>query len=410
MEPHQLHHTMQNGNVTNTPSYDDPIFPWSTFAGVTTTETPGFHPMLIPVDATSETDDDVDPNNFINGVGFTTNAPEEPITGTTPTNPTNGMDAIHSVPRTENKPAICRPIPARLTLGSTTFTFRPGPIDNAENHTAMEIPTETAKENIDPNGSHLPLVDLAVQIVPGLVSSYEDLDTYSKLRGQTEFTDEYAGFGLSSIHKDRITRIWRLISDVDLVDAISSVTRSMHNHQCRDLVEIFTNITRLVWTQCIPPGGNLDQLTIDLIKRMITADVERYLDTAIEMKANGHTRPIAQNPTSQHVITFKHRASGVTGPDRHHSETFICEMEQAIGDLFNLITDIKTTLEGVQSNTEWISCGQQLGFRTYTPDQEERNRINSAISDLDLHRTIHPRHERVQKERELNPLPELAPR
>ncbi len=83
-------------------------------------------------------------------------------------------------------------------------------------------------------------------------------------------------------------------------------------------------------------------------------------------------------------------------------------MEQAVGDLFNLITDVKTTLEGVQSNTEWISCGQQLGFRTYAPDQEEKNRINSAISDLDLHHTIRPRHERVQKEHELNPLPELA--
>src|SRR6266550_4297679 len=180
-------------------------------------------------------------------------------------------------------------VTARLTLGSITFTFRPSPIDHAESHTVMEVPTETAKENIDPNGSRLPLVDLAIQITPGLVSSYEDLDTYSKLRGRTELTDEYAGFGLSSIHKDRITRIWRLISDVNLADAISSVARSMHNHQCGDLVEIFTNIARLEWTQPPSPGGNLDQLAIDLIERMITADVEQYLDTAIEMRANRHT-------------------------------------------------------------------------------------------------------------------------
>src|SRR6266550_7636469 len=100
MEPHQLHHTMQNGNVTNAPSYNDPIYPWSTYAGVTTTETPGFRPMLIPVDATSETDD-IDPNDFINGVGIATNAPEESITGTTPTNPANGTDTIHSVPHTK---------------------------------------------------------------------------------------------------------------------------------------------------------------------------------------------------------------------------------------------------------------------------------------------------------------------
>ncbi len=128
------------------------------------------------------------------------------------------------------------------------------------------------------------------------------------------------------------------------------------------------------------------------------------------MRANGHTWPIAQNPTSRHIIMFEHRASGITGPDRHHSETFIRETEQAVGDLFNLITDTRTTLEGIQSNTEWISCGQQLGFRTYAPDQEEKNRINSAISDLDLHHTIRPHHERVQKTRKLNPLPELAPR
>src|SRR6266550_2917645 len=87
MELHQLHHTMQDGNDTNVPSYYNPTYPWSTYAGGTTTETPGFCPMLIPVDATSETDDDVDPNDFVNGIGFPTNAPKEPITGTTSTNP-----------------------------------------------------------------------------------------------------------------------------------------------------------------------------------------------------------------------------------------------------------------------------------------------------------------------------------
>src|SRR6266576_5946625 len=118
MELHQLHHTMQNGNDTNVPNYDNPTYPWSTYAGGTMTETPGFRPMLIPVDATSETDDNADPNDFVNGIGFTTNAPEEPITGTTSTNPANGMNTVHSVPRTENESAIRQLIPARLTLGS----------------------------------------------------------------------------------------------------------------------------------------------------------------------------------------------------------------------------------------------------------------------------------------------------
>jgi len=137
MELHQLHHIMQNGNDTNVPSYDNPTYPWSTYAGGTTTETPGFRPMLIPVDATTETDNDVDPNDFVNGIGFPTNAPEESITRTTPTNPANGTNTVHSVPHTENEPVIRRPIPARLTLGSTTFTFRPSSIDHAESHTAI---------------------------------------------------------------------------------------------------------------------------------------------------------------------------------------------------------------------------------------------------------------------------------
>ena len=106
MELHQLQHTMQNGNTTNAPSYDNPIYPWSTYAGGTMTETPGFRPMLIPVDATSKTDDDVDPNDFVNGIGIATNAPEESITGTTPTNPANRTNTVHSVPHTENEPII----------------------------------------------------------------------------------------------------------------------------------------------------------------------------------------------------------------------------------------------------------------------------------------------------------------
>src|SRR6266550_3060917 len=192
MELHQLHHIMQDGN-------DTPTYPWSTCAGGTMTETPGFRPMLIPVNTTSETDDDVDPNDFVNGIGFPTDVPEESITRTTPTNPANGANTVHSVPHTENEPVIRRSIPARLTLGSTTFTFQPSPIDHAESHTAMEIPTEATKENIDPNGSRLPLVDLAVQIAPGLVSSYENLDTYTQLRGRTAFTKtESPGSGDSS--------------------------------------------------------------------------------------------------------------------------------------------------------------------------------------------------------------------
>ncbi len=106
--------------------------------------------------------------------------------------------------------------------------------------------------------------------------------------------------------------------DYHIAFVIAGLARDQYNYHCADLIEMFTNITALAWKSPDPAGGNLDQLAVDLMHRILTADVECYviptLDAIKDMNV-GITKQ--QNKPDNLIMTNHWFQSTKSTPDQH---------------------------------------------------------------------------------------------
>jgi hypothetical protein len=71
--------------------------------------------------------------------------------------------------------------------------------------------------------------------------------------------------------------------DPNYCAAICMTAREVYNNQVGDLVKVFGNVLSLRWDSrtMTQPGGNINQLVINLLRWILNSDVERYYDRAI---------------------------------------------------------------------------------------------------------------------------------
>src|SRR6266576_6017805 len=70
--------------------------------------------------------------------------------------------------------------------------------------------------------------------------------------------------------------------DYCIAFVIAGLACNQYNYHCADLIEVFTNIVVLVWKSPDPAGGNLNQLAVNLVHRILTADIECYVVPALD--------------------------------------------------------------------------------------------------------------------------------
>ena len=77
--------------------------------------------------------------------------------------------------------------------------------------------------------------------------------------------------------------------DPNHATALTLTARSIYNYHCGDLFETFGNLVSLRWSSpsTLSPGGNINQLTVDILRRILTADVERYYNHAMDALKDG---------------------------------------------------------------------------------------------------------------------------
>jgi hypothetical protein len=385
---------MQNDNV------DLAQYPWSTWAGAKPADDtnnaderpdPGaFRPGLIPVPSDSE--EDADPNDFAYGVRVVTSPSPQPINDGTPIPTEQPAAPVHTVFTANNGRDIGRPVSPGLRPGNGCIHIRkpqnPSPLSTGNSHRNER----SGEEDQQSEESREPLVDLPIQGSEGYVTSFEALDTYTKLERRTAFTATYAGLDLPDQLRQRIARVWRLLHDVVVVTTVANLARDVYNHHCADLIDTFSNLSPLVWRTPVQPGGNLDQLAIDLIRRMLSADIERYLVPAIQSLQKRESRiqlPPHANPRD--FIFRKHEeVNDSIIPDRRHSDQFIKDTTKDTDDIRALTSKISDLLDRIQGNAEWITDGQRDGYPGKFFTHEETEIMNTAISDLDLHHYVTP--------------------
>ena len=107
-------------------------------------------------------------------------------------------------------------------------------------------------------------------------------------------------------------------------------------------------------------------MTIDILRRTLKADVERYYSKAI-MGLEEHLYQVTTHINDAHMViqspaTFTPKRSM---PDRHWSMDFINDTIQTLGDMHQLIVDIAKNICSIHTCAEKINGVNPEGIPEY---------------------------------------------
>ena len=134
-----------------------------------------------------------------------------------------------------------------------------------------------------PTNYRQPLLELPVAGSENFHLPYRNLTTYQHFLDRIAQINNYARFEVDALTRQRLAVLWRLLSYPSLAAALVHGAREVYNYQATDLIQIFGNHISLRWENeaALRIGGNIDQMTLDILRRTLKADVERYYSKAI---------------------------------------------------------------------------------------------------------------------------------
>ena len=127
-----------------------------------------------------------------------------------------------------------------------------------------------------PTDHRQPLLELPVAGSENFHLPYQHLTTYQHFLDQIAQINNYARFDVDTITRQRLAVLWRLLSYPSLAAALVHGAREVYNYQAADLIQIFGNHVSLRWQDeaALRIGGNINQMTFDILRHTLKADVE----------------------------------------------------------------------------------------------------------------------------------------
>ena len=125
-------------------------------------------------------------------------------------------------------------------------------------------------------GFHLPLCQILEEGRPICYQSFDHLRTVDKIFDRITYLSSISGILIKPTEKRHLTKLWILLKDNRFTLALIKEARSKLNWHCAELLEVFTNIAKLKWFEQILPGNSIEQLGLDILSRLITADIEQF--------------------------------------------------------------------------------------------------------------------------------------
>ena len=117
-----------------------------------------------------------------------------------------------------------------------------------------------------------------------------------------------------------MARLWGILRDFRVVKALAIHSRNLFNYHCADLIEVYINVAELQFAEAPTPAGQLDQLGIDLLQRILAANVEEYYDTAlteVEKDEWGPNLKMRTTPDDKKIVFSHEFKERHIVPDRH---------------------------------------------------------------------------------------------
>jgi hypothetical protein len=214
--------------------------------------------------------------------------------------------------------------------------------------------------------------------------SFSNLRSSQEIHDRINYIAAFAGLTIAHDNQHRLARLWSLLKDDRFAVAVTQRARGLFNWQCTDLIEIFINIAKLEWNEPLCPGTSIEQFGLDLLRRILAADVECLYDAAIDdVRANQYgVIPKNENPMDLIYMKYTHPLTTIA-PDRSHTIELINNVQDKTNDLAYYINKLSNLAETIQRNTKWTKKVYLGGAKPQTLTGEVIFNIEHFIADVE---------------------------
>jgi hypothetical protein len=206
--------------------------------------------------------DDSDKENHIPDIrrDETTVKLEQPTTESLRGNSVEGTGGSTAINRSD---PLCQDLPRSVTPDTGT--------NGAEITRIMAPIPDVLPDEID----RQPLRPIPLRQTQTRNQSFSNLRSGQEIHDRINYIAAFAGLTIAHDDQHRLARLWSLLKDDRFAVAVTQRARGLFNWQCADLIEIFINIAKLEWNEPLCPGTSIEQFGLDLLRRILAADVER---------------------------------------------------------------------------------------------------------------------------------------
>jgi hypothetical protein len=252
--------------------------------------------------------------------------------------------------------------------------------NGAETTRTMASISDVLRDEID----RQPLRPIPLRQTQTRNQSFSNLRSSQEIHDRINYIAAFAGLIIAHNDQHQLTRLWSLLKDDRFAVAVAQRARGLFNWQCADLIEIFINITKLEWNEPLCPGTSIEQFGLDLLRRILAADVERLYDAAIDdVRANQYgVIPKNENPMDLICMKYTHPLTTIT-PDRSHTIELINNVQDKTNDLAYYINKLSDLAETIQRNTKWTKKVYPRGAKPQTLSGEAIFNIEHFIADVE---------------------------
>jgi hypothetical protein len=294
---------------------------------------------------------------------------EQPTTESLRGNSVEGTGGSTVIDRSD---PLCQDLPRSVTPDTGT--------NGAETTRIMASIPDVLRDEID----RQPLRPIPLRQTQTRNQSFSNLRSGQEIHDRINYIAAFAGLTIAHDDQHRLARLWSLLKDDRFAVAVTQRARGLFNWQCANLIEIFINIAKLEWNEPLCPGTSIEQFGLDLLRRILAADVERLYDAAIDdVRANQYgVIPKNENPMDLIYMKYTHPLT-IIAPDRSHTIELINNVQDKTNDLAYYINKLSDLAETIQRNTKWTKKVYLGGAKPQTLTGEVIFNIEHFIADVE---------------------------
>ena len=145
---------------------------------------------------------------------------------------------------------------------------------------------------------------------------------------------------------------------------------------------MFTNIAKLEWFKQILPGNSIEQLGLDILCRLITADIEQFYQIVIQEREQYGEIPRSNNPMDLLFLKHLHPLTTIM-PDHSHVTELLEEMHRKTQDLSFLIDQAHTLTIQMKLATNWTTRLYQNGAELVNFTMEQSSHVDHLLGCIE---------------------------